>query len=120
MLILLIAFLIPRSPIPRDTVSQIEINHYYGNNDEEVFTQLIFWERRGPLRVVLDWRIIKRPERLPRRDPKTGWYILRWMDGDVYREVRARSRIETWTDHDPEMLNRIVWPQELRRKLRSK
>ena len=103
----------------RDNVTCIEVNHHCRCDGKELIHQAIFWELRNGVWMVRDWRLLKRPEQYPRKDPRTGLYYMRWFDRDDYREVRTRTFVETWSEFDPEMQARAVMPQKLRRKLSS-
>ncbi len=42
-----------------------------------------------------------------------------WNDGEILRHIRAASFRETWTQHDPELLEREYLPKEERRELKT-
>lgn len=95
------------------TVDQCERNFFYDENGCHVFTQLIFsdWHPHcGEFRIV-DWRMVKEQYTHPR-----GRIVM--MDGERLRDIRCRSYVESWTQFDPELTEREVWPKEWRRGLR--
>jgi hypothetical protein len=66
---------------------------------------------------VRAWRLIKdgSPTLLAGAE---GW-VCRWMDAGVLREVHASSFVETWTQYDPELVEREYLPSVLRREPRA-
>ena len=51
----------------------------------------------------------------PERDWLKGGYVVRWVEGDVMRVIRADSMVEHHTQTDSELLARTVQPVEKRR-----
>ena len=105
-----------------DSVDVIEINHCYGSDGEKRFTQTIFWEWKNFYPegnyIVVDWRIVKdQPQPHPRKDYSKGGYTLIWNDQGTWRRVRSVSMRETWTQYDPELDNRQIFPTARRRGL---
>lgn len=100
----------------RDSVDLIEVNHYHDPRGEEILDQLIFydWCRHTRRFQVRAWRLIKSDAQVPRRDHRLGVWVVRWHDEGVLREVTATSHRETWTKHDPELVERDFLPQEQR------
>jgi len=109
--------------IPQDVaveeVDLIEVNHYYDEHGRLVFDQLIFydWCDRSGRFQVRAWRLLKKPEQMPRRNWRTGHYTAIWKDGDVLRKVRSKAISESWTQHDPELAERRHLAKEKRRDL---
>jgi hypothetical protein len=125
MLLWLLIAVVPVDEALRDHVDLIEINHVYNDLGQPVFDQLIFWEwcSAAARWQVRAWRMAKgagidRAVPLPERDWQRGGYVLLWRDGDRLRIVRAAAVRETWTQYDPEMVEREVWPVDRRRGLR--
>ena len=89
-----------------DNVDLIEVNHYFDSNGKHVFDQLIFidWCNRSRCYQVRAWRLIKKPTNRPRRVRK--FYQVVWQDGEIMRKVRARAIRSTWTQYDPEVVER--------------
>lgn len=121
-LILLVTSIVPYGEIAVvETVDAIELNHLFDEECRLVFDQVIFkdWSDRRRCFAVRDWRLIKKPSQIPQRDWQTDGYGILWFDGEVLREVRAKSLTESWSQSvDPEVEDRKVWPIELRRKLK--
>ena len=114
--VLLLLSAVPADGVVREHVAQIEVNHYWdctGDCPREIFTQYIFWENRGPYRVICDWRMSKGT--LPIRSGDR--WRLTFLDGETLRSVTADDCITTVTAHDPEVADRDRWPKEARRLL---
>jgi hypothetical protein len=111
-----------------DKVDLIELNHFYDDNGALVFDQVIFWDwhpfvpgREGGEFVVRAWRLSKLERPMATvRDWRRGGYTLIFLDGGVIRKIRAPSFRETWTQYDPEMQNRKMWPEDKRRGLQKR
>jgi hypothetical protein len=100
-------------------VDLIEVNHFHDECGKHVFDQLIFydWCSRYCRNQVVAWRLIKSPAQLPIRDWKRGDYVCTWNDNGLLRSVRASSLRESWTQYDPELLEREILPLSERREL---
>lgn len=107
--------------IASDQVDVVEVNHYYDDEGEHVFDQLIFrdWDYEANRFQVRAWRLLKSPSQLPARNFQTGTYDVLWHDGDTTRRVEAKVFRESWTQHDPEMRERSFLPKEQRMELYS-
>jgi len=112
MLAILALGLLPMGEPTRQTIGEIELNHTYDGNGKLVFTQWIFREPNLDIRA---WRLDKgwRVE----RDWERGDWVLRWWDGDVFREVRALSYRESHMQVDIEVFERNELPKEQRKGL---
>ena len=66
---------------------------------------------------VRAWRLVKHPSQLPQRDWETGVYQAMWQDGEQIRYICSKEIRETWTQYDPELLEREYLPKEKRREL---
>ena len=95
----------------RDRCAVIELNHFYDEAGRLVFSQFIF---RQPCEIIA-WRMVKPGYELFRTEG--GWSLL-WTD-DRFRRVDAMSFRETWTQFDPEVLERETLPNEERRELKA-
>ena len=86
---------------------------------KHVFDQLIFydWSREESRYHVRAWRLIKHPSQFPLHDLRTDTYVATWQDGDVLRSVSGDAFRETWTQYDPELLERSALPKSQRREL---
>jgi hypothetical protein len=116
---LLVLGMVPVSPVVDDTADVIEINRYYDHEGNLVFQQMIFWdwrEEEGAYRVFA-WRMVKSPRQYPVFDPWRGQYTLIFLDEGVLRRIRAPSLRETWTQYDPELLDRKFVSPDQRRGL---
>jgi hypothetical protein len=111
----------PVEDVAHDRVDLIEVNHFYDAQGKHVFDQLIFYDW-SPSQVrynVLAWRLYKHPTQIPQRSWRQRDYVARWMDGMVLREVRAETIRESWTQYDPELVERAYLPKEQRRELQK-
>lgn len=118
LVIALLASVVPQSltPIVQDRVDLVEVNHYHDERGRKVFDQLIFydWSEQRKRFQVRAWRLIKNDRQLPRRDYDSDLYRVVWHDEGVLREVIAKSQRETWTQYDPELVEREYLPQDQR------
>ena len=105
--------------VTRAEVDLVELNHFLDDNGREVFRQVVFfdWSRRNRQFEVRAWRLVKQPSQLPRQIPGTQAYRVRWRDKSITREVRAKTMRETWSQQDPERVNRTILPENQRRPL---
>ena len=88
----------------------IEVNHFH-DAEKIRFSQMIYWSMiRGELHVRT-WRVIDNDYYVPR--DAAGYCDIVIRDGVTYR-IRSKSYRETWTDYDPEVVDRRVWPEEFR------
>jgi hypothetical protein len=111
----------PHEVVLKDSVDLVEVNHYHDARGQHVFDQLIFYDWSSQKRrfQVRAWRLMKSDNQLPRRDHRSGTWLVRWHDDGAMREVTATSRRETWTQYDPELVERDNLPQEQRLDLSS-
>lgn len=111
--------------IVTDRVDLVEVNHFHDGQAKLLFSQLLFWqwhERDGKFHIV-DWRLVKSEAMEPRRDYARRRYVATIPAGqfsDRTCEVWADDYRETWTQVDPELIDRESWPIEKRRKLTTK
>ena len=110
----------PTEDVARERVDLMEVNHFYDEQGRLVFDQIIFydWSPEHSRYMVRAWRMVKNPAQLPERDWRDGGYLTVWQDGEVLRRIRAESIRETWTQYDPELIEREYLPRERRRELR--
>ena len=111
----------PVEDVAFDTVDLIEVNHFYDEQGRLVFDQVIFydWSPAQSRYQVRDWRLLKTPAQLPRRNWSRDEFVAIWHDGEVLRKVRAQAIRESWTQYDPELVEREYLPKEKRRELRK-
>lgn len=106
-------------------VDVIETNHFYDEQGRLVFTQFILWEwvdSDADFRVR-HWIMADREgSPPPPQRSRDGSYYLLWVDSTIpwtmIRYVRANSLRETWTQYDPELVDREFRPKEARKALR--
>ncbi|TWT83514.1 hypothetical protein CA13_49790 [Planctomycetes bacterium CA13] len=100
----------------RQQVDLIELNHFIDENGREVFQQVIFydWSKLDRRFHVRAWRLIKTPSQLPVRKFAPPRYECSWYDDNLKRLVVARSMRETWSQQDPERVNRRFLPESQR------
>lgn len=112
----------PVDAVRYEPVDLIEVNHFYDEQGRLVFDQIIFydWSPRASHYMVRAWRLVKSPAQLPQQDFRAGGYTAVWHDGEVLRHVRAESKRETWTQYDPELVEREFLPKERRKELNMK
>lgn len=117
----LLTGIIPVETTVRESVDLVELNHFFDERGELVFDQVIFydWSATDARYNVRAWRQVKVPEQLPERDWAAGGYRVLWQDGEQLRLVVSRSIRETWTQYDPELVEREYLPRERRKDLRS-
>lgn len=117
---LLLLAIVPYDPVIRDSAPAAEKNHFYDDNGNLVFTQLIVYDWPDA-EYVWFWAMWNDGDRRPKvhatRDFEGGWRI-RFDDGQNLREIWTSSFIETHTQYDKELLNRELLPKEQRRPLR--
>jgi hypothetical protein len=112
---------VPVDELARDRVDLCELNHFYNEHGQLVFDQLIFydWCPVAGRFQVRAWRMVKSPWQSPQRDwHRDGWWVL-WIDGDRLRVVHADAFRETWTQYDPEVVERDHLPPSLRKGLKA-
>lgn len=111
----------PREDVVRDRVDLIELNHFYNEHGQLVFDQIIFydWCSAAARFQVRAWRMVKSPSQLPQRDWQRGGWSALWQDGDQTRLIYASAFRETWTQYDPELVEREYLPKERRKELRT-
>lgn len=119
MIALLLLSIVPHDDIVRDRCEVIEHNGFYDDQGHLVFDQLIFydWSPERSRYQVRAWRLLKAQSQLP--EFVNGQWRCQWLDGETTRCVTAPSYRRTWTQFDPELAERDVYPKEKRRELRK-
>lgn len=112
----------PADEVTVDEVDLVEVNHFYDDQGRLVFDQIIYydWSPVHNRYQVRDWRLLKTPTQIPLRDWREGGYVSEWEDfkqRNGLRRVKSKSVRETWTQHDPELVEREFLPQEKRAEL---
>lgn len=101
-----------------ESVDVVELNHFFDDDGKPVLDQLIFYRWNGRRHELIDWRNAKTRECLPVRHG-SRWECI-WVDGIQLRRIRCASMRESWTQWDPELVDREVLPTDRRQKLRAK
>lgn len=110
--LLLLATCPPPPAMPSDSADLIELNHFYSDEGRPVFSQWIFWNWNGYRHEVIAWRLDKAGEfSFHHRPPR-----LMWAEGTVSGSYWR----ETWTQVDPELIEREYLPKQLRRGILGK
>lgn len=111
----------PQEDVASEQVDLIEVNHFYDDQGRHVFDQVIFydWDQDFSRHMVRAWRLVKNPAQLPQRNWKDNSYVAIWHDGDVLRKVQAPTMRQSWTQYDPELVEREYLPKEKRKELRT-
>lgn len=119
-LILVAASSVPCEAALIEWADVIEVNAYYDHQGNRVFTQLIFWDWKPDCSEyrVFAWRMAKGQRVI--RDHDRDCFSITWIDQGTLREVRSRSVRYTWTQYDPELLDRANLPPDKRRGLRKR
>lgn len=119
MIILLLLSIVPHEDVIRDSVDLMELNHFYDEQGRLVFDQIIFydWDKENERFQVRAWRMVKSPNQIPQRDWQNDGYKALWLDNEGLRLVISKSIRETWTQYDPELVEREFLPKERRRDL---
>lgn len=120
MLALLLLSIVPYETIVEDQVGLIEVNLLHDDEGKLTLTQAIFydWKPRKGRHEVAAWKLVKSPAMWPRRDHVRGDWVCRWVDEQGRnRAVRAPTWRETYTQFDPELLDREHLPVGERRGL---
>lgn len=97
-------------------VDMIELNHFVDEDGREVFRQVIFydWSRTHHRFHVRAWRLVKNESQIPQRRWNPDRYQCTWHDDGLLRQVWAPQLRETWTQRDPERVNRALLPEDQR------
>ena len=115
-------------PLHRASVDLIELNHKHAANGVLVFRQIIFWEQRYLRQKPRAWRGEWQPwqdvvvawqsvAKWPQPYRRAGRWRVLWVSDSGVWLVTARSVVQTWTQYDPEVLNRQIVPVAKRRGL---
>ena len=102
-------------------VDLIELNHFYDHQGRHVYDQVIFYEQppeTGRFQVRA-WCLIEDRDNLSRRPVKnaeTQLVQVDWFDNDqrLLRKITSRSFRESWTQIDPERVNKKVLEERSR------
>ncbi|MGB0759339.1 MAG: hypothetical protein ACPGPS_07375 [Rubripirellula sp.] len=102
--------------VTRAKVDLIELNHFLDDEGREVFQQVIFYDWCKPKQQfhVRAWRLIKNDSQRPIQHWNPRSFQCTWHDGPVLRQVSASKMRETWSQQDPERVNRALLPEKQR------
>ena len=108
-----------RRPVVEDRVDAIEENHLYDKNGVFTLDQQICWRwcNETERHQVVAWRLLKQCNQRVGRDYRKGGYTAIYIDGERLRVIRCHSYRESWTQEDPELLERQVLPIDQRKDL---
>jgi len=100
-------------------VDLIEVNHFYDENGKHVFDQLLFkdWSDRAGRHQVVDWKLIKSAHHTPQFNHASNRWVLVYHDAGYMRVIYGTYKDESWTQYDPELIERKFLPKEDRKKL---
>lgn len=103
-----------------DRCESVELNHFYDKQGNLQFKQFIW---KDPNDVVVDWRFVNKCRRPLIIHGHVADSEIRpckqmvFFDGHNLRVMRFTYLSKSWTQHDPEVCARKVWPLEKRRQL---
>jgi len=104
--------------IARDHVEILERNSYYDENGRLVFVQIIGWQA-GHVRF---WKLLTNGQQ-PSKDvvlqELPPGAKISFDDNGILRQIWSFSYAETWTQFDPELLDRELLPKDQRQPLSS-
>ncbi len=102
--------------VVKQRVDMIELNHFVDEEGREVFRQVIFydWSKTHHRFHVRAWRLVKNESQVPQRRWNPTCYQCTWHDDGLLRQVWAPQLRETWTQEDPERVNRGFLPEDQR------
>ena len=111
--------LVPHDVVLRERCDVIETNDFRDDEGRTVFVQEIFydWCPHRERWQVRAWRLVKCDHQRPEYDHARRLWSCTWLDGEVVRCITADSHRMSWTQYDPELLERDVLPKERRREL---
>ncbi len=104
-----------------ETVDLLEVNNFYAEDGRPTFAQVIFydWTQEDGRYDVLSWRLLRKGEQYPQRDWSSGGWVTIFWDDTKLRKIKANAVRHTWTQYDPELLERDMLPKEMRRGLKG-
>ena len=114
----------PSSELPDEKVDLVELNHFHDDQGRPVFDQIIFydWSPAEGRYQVRDWRLLKSSDQIPLHSSRDREFVAVWNDfkaHDALRSTKAKMVRETWTQYDPELVEREFLAENKRRKLRE-
>lgn len=121
-LVTLLLCIVPANDAVEDFVDLVETNRFHDEQGRLVFDQQIFycWDEHAGRFQVVAWRMFKTKSQTPRYSLIHKAYVISWHDtqtGDQCRKVYAKHIRETFTQYDPELIERGYLPKEYRSEL---
>lgn len=118
-LLLIMSVIPPTTPVLHDHVDRVEHNYKYDQRGRLTFKQFIFydWDEESGRFQVVAWKMDTPNKGKVTVTFPNGGVRLSWMDYGVPRIVDSPQWQETWTFHDPELLEREILPKSQRRGL---
>lgn len=91
-----------------DRVDLVEINHFCDERGRTIFHQLIFydWCAATERYQVRAWKPLRKDYQYPTKNWRRSCYTAVWYDKGVKRIVEAKVLRESWTQYDPELVER--------------
>ena len=107
-----------RHNAPTDHVDLVEVNHYESGGHG--YDQTIFYEWSEDYRRyhVVGWFLAEQLEHYPTQT--SDGYVCYRINVKKEYVIHAKHYRETWTDFDPERLNKKVFDEERRRGLKGR
>jgi hypothetical protein len=96
--------IVPVDNVIEDSADVVELNSYYDEYGDLVFDQVIFWNWNGFEHRVFAWKLLKSNHQIPIKS--SGVLVAIWKDQDKIRKIVTKSLRRTWTQYDPELLDR--------------
>jgi len=105
-----------RSSAVVDHVDLVEINHFCDDYGRAILHQMIFydWCPETQRYQVRDWQPLRKSYQYPTKDWRKDCHVAVWFDKGVKRVVEADLIRETWTQYDPELVERNYLPPDER------
>ena len=107
-----------------ENVDLIELNHFHDEQGRHVYDQVIFYEysQSTAQHLVRAWCLLEPSELISRRPTHSHHddrYHVRWFDPDqnIRRHISSTQYRETWTQTDPERINKRVLDERNRTAL---
>jgi hypothetical protein len=110
------------SRVISERVDLVELNHWHDNLGRHAYDQVIFYKWSPDYRRfhVIAWFMVEHDlARVPTKLADVDEYVVNWYDRDakVQRQVRAGLYRETFSQVDPEQLNRKFLDEKYRTSL---
>lgn len=112
----------PVEEVAEERVDLVEVNHFHDETGRHKFDQVIYyrWSDESRRFEIVDYKQLRSQEQVPLRVESRNGYLSVWQDRsdhNLLRSIHAKDMIETFTLHDPEMIQRRWLPKERRVEL---